>query len=504
MAPIFSLLNLPAEFQCLVISLVQDSATLLNLCQCSHLMHDLVLPYLYRYIEIKHETENGEHSRYQIHSSPSDDGLYCWFFQYVYDFIVLILRKPERAHFVKSFKLSKEACAHFYLPRKSVHNHIKNYIKQTRWTTKEGSRWLNGIRKSLGMEDLMAVLLPSLPQLEKLEFTCAPGADYIYHFDVMLASIGYPNTKLPETAFRRLQHLTVPGFNRARNTNGSQYIPGGIWPHQLARFLQIPSMRIVEARLRMCDEDETSCPANDLVPVLEPASSPITSLVLESFGFDPIGIKAMVLACQNLKRLDLNIIETYSTEEEVTSLVAATMLAPQSLEILSLRYYDDEEPHEWDIFDGSERCLISLVNFPNLRDVTLGVFFLFGMRLLRNSTFEEGFLGEKDGKTVLRCLPQQIESLRIVLCNGEEAVPIFANVEAILWRKREGQLQRLASIVLEHSVPNLDTIRRGHTLLGRYENAKAPPLLNLKSLANGVGVDLDVICKDEYPQLRTY
>ena len=255
-------------------------------------------------------------------------------------------------------------------------------------------------------------------------------------------------------------------------------------------------MRTIEGCL--CVGDKARSLAGSGFPLLlKPASSQVTSLVLESHIFHPEDIKATVLACRSLKKLELTLLSTYSSGDAIAGLVAATLQAPQTLEILSLRYPSNKEAYEWRLDGSSERYLMSLVVFPNLRGVTLGVFFLLGGHLFLDSSWREGLQSGENGGTVLRRLPPQIESLRIILCNGEEAVPIFANVEGILWRKSEGQFQKLVLIIVEYLAADPHKICQGQTLLGRYESPDTEPYLKVKRLATSVGVNFDMLHSEE-------
>ena len=154
--------------------------------------------------------------------SLSGRGPSCGFFEHVYNFTVLILRKPEWARFVKSFTLSKEACPHSYFSRKSTHNSIKSHIMQTRWAQAVSSRWLDRTKESVSMQDLLALLLPSFPQLERLDFISSRSVQC----DIMPANIGDPNFKLPQTAFKHLQYLIAPDFDYTRYRTGLHPIQG--------------------------------------------------------------------------------------------------------------------------------------------------------------------------------------------------------------------------------------------------------------------------------------
>ena len=490
----FPFLDLPPELQIHVISHVLYQSQLYRLSQCSRILHALTLPYLYRDVEIRHSYQSSRVERST-----------CRLFRVMVDFTELILRKPDRARFVKSFTLSGEVCQHAHLIRQKVHDRIKEAIRQSQWSPADGEHQLVQIECGYSMEALIAVLLPSLPHLERLELIFHPEClGFIPFYDRMLVNVIDRRDNLPETAFGCLQHLIAPTFNHSRYVTADTVTKpgqGGIWPHQLGSFLELPSMRSIEGYLRVHD-DGTSLPSlGDELDWLEPASSSVTSLVLESYGFDGKVIQSAVIACRSLKKLELRMLYKPSLRSDVAGLITAITQASQSLETLLLCYGSSENLWDYHIRRSTERDTISLVNFPNLRKVTIGAFFLFGGWPYQDLQLDEGRLGSEHGEILLQRLPAQIESLRVVLCGGEEVVPIFANVEAILWRKREGEFQRLASITVEYSEPLIWNIWRSQSLLGQYDNSKRDRInrtLDLMELASTVDVDFDTVHTGEY------
>ena len=493
---IFPFLDLPPELQNHVISLIQDQATLYNLCQCSRVLHNLTIQHLYRDIKIKHEERSGKGGQL---AALFGEGAECGFFQIVYDITVLILRKPERARLVRSFTLSKEACPHSFPSRERIHNRIIVAIRQARWSPADGSRQLRDIKRSLSIEALVAVLLPSLPQLERLKLTFSPATSFsIPYYDRMLVDIVHRCGNLPETAFEHLKSLMAPSFDHVRfATTGSHPGQEGIWPHQLLAFLESPSMRSIEGCLCIYDHRLPFPSLYDQLDRLEPASSSVVSLVLESYYFDGKVIRVAVIACRALKTLELRLLKKLSAASEIADLATAAVQASENLETLSVCYGSNEQTLDSQLrnISSAERYIISLVGYPRVRNVTLGVFFLFGPSLIMDASRDEGLLRNENGETILRRLPAQIESLRIIVGHGEEKVPIFANMEAILWRKKEGSLQRLMSVIVEYSGLNRRNTDRGQRLVGFNDQDKA--LLHLKECAKRLDVNFNVDYTDE-------
>ena len=132
------------------------------------------------------------------------------------------------------------------------------------------------------------------------------------------------------------------------------------------------------------------------------------------------------------------------------------MLAPQSLKTLSLTYasYQTDEILAGQLVsdDLDRQTRISLAHFPNLRHLTLGMAFIFGARIAfgwRYHPIQQPGVEDND-KLLLRCLPLNTETLHLIRCEKEETVPLFANVEALLWEKREGLFDKLTSISVKN------------------------------------------------------
>ena len=479
------LFNIPLELLRKILSHVQDQTALYQLCQCSRLLHDLTIPYLFRDVEIKHRKESG---RYQD----------CNLYQTTYDFTVLILREPQRARLVKRFTMSRFDCAYSHTPKELVQTDIQLFVRRAPWCVAYKPGWLKDILETENLDALLTVLIPLLPRLEHLEIGISPNGGY---WNTMLLEVmTRRGDSLPETALTRLRHLTAFRLDRSpwdciRQPCIEQ---SGIWPDQLAHFLRMRSMRSIEGRLcidatrlRINATTISIGPSWELAS-LDHASSAVQSLVLKIHFFDFEDVTSAVAACRDLKELKLELLRPFFRLDELAALVAATMQASQSLETLSLTYRWPKRAEEWLVTDDLDQGRISLTDFPKLRHVTLSIFFIFGARMLvealRDNHPEP--LGDET-KTLSQCLPPHIETLRIVLCEEKEAVPLPQNVEFLLRSKRDGSFPSLRLVTLDYTPLSQDRGLRGQELPGIFATPDVPRQLG--RLAADVGAEFQTI-----------
>ena len=338
------------------------------------------------------------------------------------------------------------------------------------------------------VDPILAVLLPYLPRLERLEITLLPS--HIYCGAMLHGNLLRRGKAFPATAFQHLQHIIAPC--REDQLHGNEP-GGGLTPDQLAHFVRIPSLQSLTAHL--CDDHFGDIEETE-------------GELLESVGaFGKYGLygprEAVYIArIRNLTSLKL----TWARPRDLrianqdlwkpSLCVHIAMLASQSLETLSLSYPSAHGFYNTPATDDLDcRSRMMLAGFPKLRHVTLGMAFVFGPRIFFGRRYVQGpperpGAGDND-KTLFRLLPPTIETLRLVLCEEEDILPLWANVEALLWRKREGMFGKLTSVVVEghdaflRNDALIRTMAASSDLLGKYESDDVA--LELGKLAKSLG-----------------
>ena len=425
-----ALLSLPAEVLDNILSQVQDQSTLSKLCRCSRLAHACTLPHLFRDVLI-------EHSLY------SCDPVDCEFYPSLHNFTLRALSDSQRAGHVRRFSMSQMACP------------MKHQSQQPN---------LDIIR----IDALLTLLLPLLPRLKHLEVPHLPNHRFWTRMLDKVASGG--GGVFPRSAFGCLQHLFVSRLE----------------PYQLRQFLKMPTMKSIKG----CLSIDGNLAEDEDFRLAQPKSSRVTSLSLQT---DYIEVESTVAACSELKELELELVGLDHIGDQLAGHSAAAMQASQTLETLSLRYTFRKHIERWIGVSETDVCRISLTQFPHLRNVTIGICFVFGPKLLLERVEDGsgvGYVAEND-KTLLRCLPPNIETLRVVLEVGEELVPILMNVEALLHQKAEGQFERLVSIVLDYKAPYTHQVFKGQVLRCEYSGTIPS---KLSELATNAGIEFRIIC----------
>ena len=466
-----SLTTLPQELLITIINYVRDQTALYNLMRCSRYLYSTVLPFAFHNVEIHHP---GFH---MLETSWN-----CHFFQLVYDFTIQMLQGPQRASLVKSFTAELETCRFPLL--KAVDASIEKYIDRSQCTTVEGISWVAGIKEA-SIDALFAILLPSLPQLECLEFAVPLSSP---HCTRMLMDAMGQGKKDPDRPFQNLRRLGGGGKRL--------WLWAELWPHQLAHFLRMPSMESIAAKLYLVNNQQAQCemyidPSWELT-TLQRGSSNVTSLELQSCHYDVKEMTCAIAACRNLKTLKIklrHVLEEISVSK-FAGLTAAITQASQTLETLEFirnRYtciWSDETISSL----HDRQCQITTAEFPKLQDLTLNMLSIFGPRLVHDRRYftERPRPGLREGIPDLLpgCLPPQIEKLHFIICESEDDTPLIYGVEVLLRRVRGGQFDRLTHLRVDY--PN--TMVEGHRDENWYHRSCLVSLEDFRILAKSLGI----------------
>ena len=444
-----SLNQLPDELLMAIIDHVQDRRALYRFMQCTRRTFSLIEAYMYRNVVIQHPE-----------SHMTDERLDCTFFQSIHDFTVQILREPQRASLTKSLVVALYPTNCAYSSLEAVDYAIEQFVQHSRCTAKEKVSWIFDIKRP-SMDALLAVLLPSLPRLERLEFK-VPFR--LTHCTRMLTNIMEQEAVASERPLQRLRHIGGRGPRT--------WFWADLYKQQLAYFLQMPCMESIAARIytplgpdRLAGRGVRIIPSWDL-STLEPGSSGVTSLELQSFDYEVEGISCAIAACRNLKRLKIKICPESVDVISFAGLTAAVTQASRSLETLSLAVErrDEEVDCYWSgnatVSSLHDRqCRITTRDFPKLRNLTLNVLSIFGPCLVqermlswsgsRRRALPE--LSDEISDLLPQCLPPQIERLHLIVWELEDDTPLIRGVKALFQSVQIGQLDRLAHLRVDYS-----------------------------------------------------
>ena len=484
-----SLVDLPQELLLKIIAHVQDTNSLFKLLQCCHLIYGLTIPQLYHNVEIWQRR----------HVNPT------FHFHSLYSFTCQILRSHERASFVQSFTF-REVYAYvsseiFDKPfgqvfGEKIDENLQKAVCRARFSKTDERGWLRDLQSSNPTDALLAILLPSLPRLKYLNM--AFPYSHRYYSRMLMSIITRRGRAFPETAFGHLQHVDIPFSDRVGDHRAT-----GIWPHQLAYLLRVPSLQSVS--VHVCDDDESELKFEDDAQDTGKASwdserlvsSNVSSLVLQGFSLHARVLDLAVTMCSNLKSLKLHWIYVPGTNpgtanRRLSAIPKAIMPVSQTLESLSLTYTSWGAATEEHADSHTDRqCRISLVDYPKLRTLTLGMVWIFGLQIFYWSSGLENIPCE----LLTQLLPPAIETLQIERSGVENVAPVLPNIEALLLDKQSGRFQGLKSITLLDKRPGM--VCRGK-LQGEYVGPDLP--VEVGKFANSIGVDFERIILGSEPE----
>ena len=491
----FSFLKLPRELKDEIVSHVPDQPSRYNLLRCSRAMYQLVLPHLYRHVKLT-----------ECHVS-------------IYKFTCQILEYHDRARLVRSLifhpyhcqfslpglrRIARCNCTHCNCTRGNcthrnctqpavliteVHESIQRAIRRARDSERHENCWLEDIMYKDSIDGLLAVLLPYLPRLEYLELTLIPIYEYC---NSMLTNVQrHGSGKYPETAFEQLRHVVAPQVGESDLTFS------GISHYQLAHLMRMPTLKSIVGNLNTNSREEFA-----FMDRREDGSSSVRSLRLEGSWLNRKIMRQTVTACQELRSLELKLRENDAfprvqwDPSYFADLIAAVGPASQRLETLSLTYTHGYVMERWQRpladSESDRRSRVRLAEFPSLRHVTLSMMFIFGPDIVFTHLWSSQPPPKGNDKMLLPCLPPTIETLHLVQCHAEYFLPIWANVEALLWQKKEGLFEKLSLVIVEDGSPVFHRpVRASGALLGTYESEDSA--LELAKLASSVGVEFRIV-----------
>ena len=310
---------------------------------------------------------------------------------------------------------------------------------------KDIQTWTDLIRYSLDADPLLACLLPSLPNLERLKMGLLPRAPY---FTQMLRGIVRDNGSLPKTAFKRLKH--VWSWDLLANT--------GVSDKQLALLCKLPSLDSIVAcpQPRKATMKKDYIRSHHKIPLrsLKVGSSTITQLALRELQSLPRELVQMVKACSKLRVFALHWKQlpfygdtsvAYYEHQTLQSILNALKNSAPTLNSLRLEY--DEILYLLNY--NSHQLLRPLGHLSELTHLRLGVAFAMGLNeeTSRNIIVEQSWapppleIGEvRRLRSVINLpglLPPNLQSLYLICSAMEKISAVLLGAENVIQQARE-------------------------------------------------------------------
>ena len=491
--------SLPAEITNEILNVIDDPHTFLQLMQCSRYFHDFTLPRLYRNVELHMYAASGGSSGYT-------NNLY-W---RSYELACHLLGKGEVAALVRSvstsWKIGKATCAKREFPTKPsrgipcdlLDKNVVRAIDSLSDTEDKKDPWFAAFHDCCDAEAAIAIILPFLPNLQYLDIMCNQN---------MIPNCVEVLTPGPcESSFNALKKLAV------RQERGRPLV----FDRSLAQFFAIPSL--LEVRLSSLQPYEDLFDTESNGPgVLEPSSSNVIDVSLWNTAMHPRNIGTITSGCHKLQTLRISWYHAYmflggsqdgrlsrygigrfsdssrsgrpeSDGTEMETLSEALQSISSTCETLSLQYLRAQRSCGNSYLKGQQNPLAPLSNFLQLKFLTLGMAFVFGVRPYLfggNRAKSQIFLDAQKYKGDLpKFLPPRLESLTLIRHEPEDMTLLLMGVEAVLSAMKEGEFKSLKVIDVE------DRKSKGRNP-GRFSNDRW--ISQVEDRAGEVGVKFQLI-----------
>ena len=206
--------SLPPEIASYAISKVGDQNSLYSMLRCSRFAYDITLPLLYRDVEFwdqprRARDENAPESAcHEVHHGKP----VCPQYWSVYSFANSVLGNARLAAYVRSFTFHGVICPgldRMVHRRFSLAPNIRRAVECTKHSQGYLQSWLIALREGCNMDALIALLLPELPRLEKLDCAIPDSAVRTVEMLVTFAQEGKKFYR--PTAFQNLKSVANHG-----------------------------------------------------------------------------------------------------------------------------------------------------------------------------------------------------------------------------------------------------------------------------------------------------
>ena len=425
---------LPPEITAMVVDMLGSQATRYNFLLSCRFGYINTLPFLYRDVEFSTESifEHNRGSPRSLCRGTHDDRCRYPRFWSMYSFTNSVLGNPDLAARVKTFTLNGTPCCckvRGYLPYFTGHSsQVSDVIRQAierRDMGDSGTKlWSNHISQRCNMDALLALLLPLLPRLEQLDCDIPDCAFWttnmlrLFQIDVKDKHGGEPQPAheilLPPHAFENL-HTVI--------NKGSMSQSGKLL------FQSLPAVKSLVGR---CDDDVHDMDGEIFFGSLdelqrlrleyfteeeEPVShiEEIDLHLVGTYLFNFIDVEPIVEPCHALRSLKLTLTHNRGSMFAFDPVSEALFLTRCTLETLEL-LYTPPDPEMWGDFWRDDELNLDLRRFKKLRNLKLGVAFVFGhppMILPRgvsvDSTWIQNEIDTYDG-LLTKMLPPNITS----------------------------------------------------------------------------------------------
>ncbi len=422
-----SLRNFPPELIEQIIGNINKSGWLLDFALACRYFHRLTIPYLYTDIRL-------------IYHGP-------WMrFPYLKPFSGHILSNPGLASYARNFALAgcwgtdddlsddeiSENVGHNAVIRAAVHKFSDSIDEE--------EEWMKDFTISSDENAYLCLLLPSLPNLERIDLFIPERPDKFtpYFAKIMLDRI--PSRKQPfdiEPAFSSLTVMIDNGGTRMFDET-LVLIPS---------FLRLPSLR--ELYCQKVDIDHLGQMAG--LSQLKTASSSLTHLEIRASSLSNEYLTNLLRACPKLRTFvyELGFQDSSFYKHSALELRQALVSTEANLENLWLDY--EPGPSLWKRDDINRYLpMSSLSNFECLKNIKVGLYIFFGLAGISRTGLQNTEMSIRDHNDIIdlaNILPASIETLYFAHTNGR--IRLLTQALEKLLKQKSLSMPRLRRIAFE-------------------------------------------------------
>lgn len=387
---IVSITDLPPEILSCIIQNVRPKSVLCMLALCSRDMHDSVVSHLYRHIELL---------SFNIKKNPFP----------LRQLTSLLLKRPDLAQRVRQFTLrGHRDCWHGGVePRDAaaecieVDSVFRIAIKASSHSEAEEKQWLMHLSWLEHCDAVLALLLPALVKLEKLDLILTDDLPYFERMIRRASRREKPFDKQP--AFQLLKDFMH---------TYDDYIYG-LDPRYISPVMLLPSIRAIYGyRVGSENEEEDDVMRTNLGSMRTPSS--LCHLELRGSRLNKADLNLLLQAPKALKTFIYPVTFGDVSICTVNSHDIRDALVPQqdSLENLWLQY--DEE--QWaDDYEEHIFPMRSFNNFTRLKVLRIGALFLLGDS--EHFTRCNNHLSRKSRHDLTGVFPETLQTLEVLRCS---------------------------------------------------------------------------------------
>ena len=377
----------------------------------------------------------------------------------IYNFTCSVLGNSEVAASVRSLNIhdltNGEPTNHSITPLEHVDDNVQQAVENMRAAVPENvsgtngqNSWLGRISSLRDSEATLAILLPHLPNLERLHVALAPYSTRLCN--AVLRGAASLRLLPSYSAFNALKHVELDVTLNLMGWDGISVVLG------------LPSIQ----KLHLKERADGSFREYDKVPFgdVEPKSSSVSKISInvdvaeseQDLGLE--NVRKVIETCQELRSFKL--VWQFIESPGFNYLDRVLESAQHTLEKLKLYYEGSPELklyYEGPYFDEESDVppLETLAEFSKLKELTIGMIFLFGLynskRLIHGLGPELLSLPESPFPVdcLLSNMPLNLELLRLVRHTNENFLALYQNVNAVLEAMECGGFTSLKRIVVD-------------------------------------------------------